>query len=70
MIKWTPPNDREVDWVMLFLLFFSTYFFLAVLALHCYTGFSPVVASRGYSPVAERRLLTAVASLCSGAQAL
>ena len=49
---------------------FLFYLFLAVLALHCYTGFSPVAASGGYSLVAEWRLLPAVASLCSGAQAL
>ena len=35
----------------------------AVLGLHCYVGFSLVVASRGCSLVAVLRLLTEVASL-------
>ena len=34
-----------------------------MLGLHCYAGFSLVVVSGGYSPVAVCRLLTAVASL-------
>ena len=38
-------------------------FTLAVLSLHCCSGFSPVVVSRAYSLVAVPRLLTAVASL-------
>ena len=39
------------------------YLFLAVLGLHCCSGFSLVVASRAYSLVAVHGLLTAVASL-------
>ena len=39
------------------------YLFLAVLALCCCTGFFLVAASGGYSLVALRRLLVAVASL-------
>ena len=39
------------------------YLFLALLGLCCYEGFSLVVASRGYSPVAMHELLTVVASL-------
>ena len=37
--------------------------FLAVLGLGCCVGFSLVVASRGYSQVAMRGLLTVVSSL-------
>ena len=37
--------------------------FLAVLGLHCYTGFSPVAASGGHFPAAACRLLLEVASL-------
>ena len=40
-----------------------TYLFLAVLGLCCCTGFSLVVASGGYSPVAVPGLLIVVASL-------
>ena len=40
------------------------FFFLAVLGLQCRTGFSLVVASRGYSLVAVRGLLIAIASRC------
>ena len=39
------------------------YLFLAVLGLHCCTGFSLVEASGGYSLVVVRRLRIAVASL-------
>ena len=39
------------------------YLFLALLGLCCYEGFSLVVASRGYSPVAMHELLTVVTSL-------
>ena len=39
------------------------FFFLAALGLCCFTGFSIVAASRGYSLVAMCRHLTAVASL-------
>ena len=44
-------------------LYNCIYLFLAVLGLHCCSGFSPVVASRGYSLVAVLRLLILVASL-------
>ena len=37
--------------------------FLALLDLHCYMGFSLVVASRGHSPAEVRGLLVVVASL-------
>ena len=37
--------------------------FLAVLGLHCCTGFSSVIESRGYSPVSVNGLLIAEASL-------
>ena len=43
------------------LFIFNLIFF--VLGLHCCAGFSLVVASGGYSPVANHRLLTVVASL-------
>ena len=51
-----------------FFLFFKSFIYnfiylLAVLGLHCYTGFSLVEASRGYSLVAMSELLIAVASL-------
>ena len=39
------------------------YLFLAVLVLHCYTGFSPVAVSRGSSLAAVRGLLIVVAFL-------
>ena len=39
------------------------FLFLAVLGLHCCSGFSLVVASRGYSLVAVLGLLIVVASL-------
>ena len=43
--------------------FYFIYLVLAVLGPHCDTGFSLVVASRGYSPVAVYDLLIEVASL-------
>ena len=49
------------------------YLFLALWGLHCFhccAGFSLVVASRGYSPVAVRGLLPAGASLVAWAQQL
>ena len=46
-----------------FNFFFFTYLFLAVLGILCYMSFSLVVASRGYSLVAVKELLMAVASL-------
>ena len=39
--------------------------FLAVLGLHCCSGFSLVVMSGGYSPAAVRGLLIVVASLAA-----
>ena len=45
--------------------FFLNYNFLAALGLHCFTKFSLVVASGGYSLVAVHRLLIAVASLAA-----
>ena len=46
-------------------IFFNNfiYLFLAVLDVRCYTGFSVVVESRGYSLVAALGLLIVVASL-------
>ena len=41
------------------------YLFLAVLGLRCYTGFSLIAASRGFSLVAVRGLLVAEASLAA-----
>ena len=41
------------------------YLFLAVLGLHCCSGFSLVVTSRGYSLVAVHGLLIVVASLAA-----
>ena len=48
---------------MIFYIIVFTYLFLAVLGLCCCTGFSLVVASGGYSPVAVHGLLIVVASL-------
>ena len=51
------------------LTFVSCYFynlFVAVLGLHCCTGFSLVGGSGGYSLVEVHRLLIAEASHCSG----
>ena len=48
---------------LFFIVFISTDLCLAVLGLLCYTGFSVVVASGGYSPVAAHRLLTVAACL-------
>ena len=45
------------------LLFNNLYLFLTVLHLCCCMGFSLVVASEGYSPVAVCGLLVVVASL-------
>ena len=41
------------------------YLFMTVLGLGCCAGFSLVVESRNYSPVAVRKLLIKVASLFS-----
>ena len=49
--------------VVIYVFFFKNRLFLAVLGLHCCTGFSLVVVSRGYSLVAMHRLLIVVASL-------
>ena len=46
-----------------FIIFKNNYLLLAVLGLHCFEGFSLVVASGGYSLVAVHGLLTVVASL-------
>ena len=46
-----------------FIIFKNNYLLLAVLGLHCFEGFSLVVASGGYSLVAVHGLLIAVASL-------
>ena len=51
-----------LDCVFIFLNNFI-YLFLAVLDVRCYTGFSVVVESRGYSLVAVLGLLIVVASL-------
>ena len=42
---------------------FSYVYFLAVLGLHCYAGFSLAAVIRGYSLLVVRRLLIAVPSL-------
>ena len=56
-----------LDHMVVLFKFFNDfiYLFLAVLGLHCYSGFSLVVesGSRSYCPVAVQGLLTAVASL-------
>ena len=45
------------------MLYLFTYLFLAVLGLHCCTGFSLVVVSGGYSPAGVHGLFIVVASL-------
>ena len=45
------------------IVLFIYLFILAVLGVHCCTGFSPVVASEGYSLVAVSRLLIVPPSL-------
>ena len=47
-------------------LFFLIILFLAVLGVHCCTGFSLVVARGGYSLMAMHGLLISVASLVAG----
>ena len=51
---------RKGDFFKIILRYFL---FLAVLGLHCYTGFSPVAASGVHSPAAALRLLLAESSL-------
>ena len=62
-----PPKDSEVTtWPALFpLLFFYNCMdlFLAVLDLHCCTGFSLVAGSEGYSLAVVLRILIVVAFL-------
>ena len=48
------------------ILFFFVYLFLAVLGLHCRTGFSLVMGSGGYSPVVVCGILTLVAYFVAG----
>ena len=52
---------RESSFIIIIFKLF-TCLFLAMLDLHCCVGFSLVAPSRGYSPVAEHRLLIVVAS--------
>ena len=47
-----------------------SYFFLAVLSLHCCMGFSLVVAGRACCLVSASRLLIGIASLVARARAL
>ena len=54
----SPENDKS--------FFFLIILFLAVLGLHCCTGFSLVVARGGYSLMAMHGLLISVASLVAG----
>jgi hypothetical protein len=49
-------NSRELIFFFLNFILFA-YLFLAVLGLGCCTGFSPVVASGGYSLIAVSGLL-------------
>ena len=55
-------------YIYIYIYFFPP-FLLAVLGLRCCAGFSLVLESAGYSPVAGHRFLIAGASHC-GAQAL
>ena len=50
--------------LIFFLKILFIYLFLAVVGLHCFVGFSLVVANRGFSLPAGLRLLIAVASHC------
>ena len=55
-------------YIYIYIFFFFSFFLLAVLGLRCCVGFSLVLESAGYSPVAGHRFLIAGASHC-GAQA-
>ena len=48
---------------LIFIMFIFTYWFLAILGLHCYVGFSLVMSSRAYSLAVVLGLLIVVASL-------
>ena len=56
-------------YIYIYIFFFFSFFLLAVLGLRCCAGFSLVLESAGYSPVAGHRFLIAGASRC-GAQTL
>ena len=66
MLQVTQLKELMVNLVLdCVFIFFNNfiYLFLAVLDVRCYTGFSVVVESRGYSLVAALGLLIVVASL-------
>ena len=56
-------NAKYLWSLFFFFLIFFLYLFLALLRLHCYMGFSLIVASRGYFLVALHRLLIEAASV-------
>ena len=61
------PSPTGAYWLFnkgSFFLFYS-FLFLALLGLRCYMGFSLVAKSGGYSLVAVRGILLAVASLAA-----
>ena len=59
----SPPS--LLFFLKIYFLTFLLILFLAVLGLRCYSGFSLVVESRGYSLVEVCRLLLAVVSLAA-----
>ena len=62
-------NTQVFLWQAKYIYIYIFFFFLAVLGLRCCMGFSLVLESAGYSPVAVRMFLIAGASHC-GAWAL
>ena len=55
--------QKGVGWVFFYNFMYLFLFLLTVLSLHCYAGFSLVVANGNYSLIVVHRLLIAVASL-------
>ena len=63
VLLWTDLSRTSRVTLKCFYVIIFICLLLAVLGLHCCTGFSLVAASRGYSLVAVRGLLIAAASL-------
>ena len=61
-LSYTLLDMYKIEFVQFFNSFIYLFIFLAVLGVHCCTGFSPVVASEGYSLVAVSRLLIVLPS--------
>ena len=70
LIAWDSSCVYILPWCgYWFLNYLLIYLFLAVLGLHCHTGFAPVAASGGYSLVAVQTSRCSGLSRC-GAQTL